>query len=446
MRAKAFLLQECRNVKALLDSTLQHEYGIGGSEAFYEECSVRLELIRDVLQVVDESESDELTEVGNYLIELADLICRIERSALGAHSWPFVAELKKVALACCRDGGMMGVPPLIHVISGGGLDGYAMNPEPVRPGYKFQLILTIVLPRSARHHVLLHSILGHEVGHAMYRCSEHQHTLETGVLNVIKGGLFASPSKVGKHIYSRTAPTEVKGFTRALKRKRGVNAQMLFYWAKYEAWAEEILCDLVGVVIFGPSFVAAHCELLLGLSPTGAEFDTEHPPVGWRINAVIRCAELLGIDTLPPLNHPVHAKLKRFWENIKSRRRLDPWYDVLGDVQLNSAISNIQELLSPLGPPLYRRPSPDLLHRLVAQLKDSIPPTGFALERDGTPRCEKVDFRHIAFAGWVECQSRPDDDFEYINLLCEHGMMQQAAIDLSLSSSENLKADAVVAA
>ena len=440
MQAKAFLQQECRNIKALLDSTLQHEYGIGGSEAFFAECSMRLELIDHVLDVVDESEPDELIDVGNYLIQLAELICRIERSALGAHSWPFVAELRKLALTCCSDPGQMGEPPLIHVISDGGLDGYAMNPEPARPGYKFQLILTIVLPRSARHHVLLHSILGHEVGHAMYRCSVHQQALEANVLAVIKDGIFAKPERTTKYIYSHAAAAEVRAFTKALKKKHGVTSSMLFYWAKHEAWIEEILCDLVGVVIFGPSFVAAHFELLLGLSPTGAEFGSEHPPVGWRINAVLRCAELLHIDALPPKQHPLYPKLKRFWDRVKGRRLSDPWYNVFSDIQLNTAISNIQEILDPLQT-LYKRPSPELLCKLVKQLEASIPPTGFELGDDGVPRCEHVDFRHITFAGWVECQNQADSEFERINLLCEHGMMQQAAIDLSLKPRD----DAVLA-
>lgn len=170
MLAKPFLFQECRNVEELLASTLQYEYGIEGSRAFFDECSVRLAMLRETLEVTDEADAEALQAIGERLVDLADLICRIERSALGAHSWPFVDQLKRVALACCNDRGISGIEPLIHVISEGGLDGYAMNPEMADPGYRHRRVLTIVLPRSARHHVLLHSILGHEVGHAMYRC------------------------------------------------------------------------------------------------------------------------------------------------------------------------------------------------------------------------------------------------------------------------------------
>ena len=53
MLAKPFLFQECRNVEELLASTLQYEYGIEGSRAFFDECSVRLAMLRETLEVTD---------------------------------------------------------------------------------------------------------------------------------------------------------------------------------------------------------------------------------------------------------------------------------------------------------------------------------------------------------------------------------------------------------
>ena len=35
MSPKAFLLQECKNVSALLNQTLRHEYGMDGSQDFF---------------------------------------------------------------------------------------------------------------------------------------------------------------------------------------------------------------------------------------------------------------------------------------------------------------------------------------------------------------------------------------------------------------------------
>jgi hypothetical protein len=42
MAARAVLLEECKNVEALLDGTLRHEYGLDGSQDFYNECFTRL--------------------------------------------------------------------------------------------------------------------------------------------------------------------------------------------------------------------------------------------------------------------------------------------------------------------------------------------------------------------------------------------------------------------
>lgn len=431
MQPKAFLLQECKNVKDLLDSTLQYEYGIEGSQDFFDECSTRLELIGDELSIADEVDAEALSDIGSRIINLADLICRIERSALGEHSWPFVAELRKVALACCVDSGVMSKPPLIHVISDGGLDGYAMNPEMAKPGYRNRRVLTIVLPRSARHHVLLHSILGHEIGHAMYRCSERQHDLDVDVLAVLRHGIFASEASLASHLYAATAPAEAQAFAAALH-GRGITQANLFLWADAEAWIEEVLCDLVGLVTFGPSFVAATCDLLPALSPGGAEFGASHPPTGWRINTVLRCAEILGFNDLPSAEHACHEALKGFWTAMKALRRADPWYDVFSDAQLNQSITNIQALLAPLAPACCPTAAPEVIDRLLAQLQNGIPPTGYVLSAKGKPECQAIDFRHIIFAGWIACQTQPPEQFEKINLFCEHGVMQQAGINLTL--------------
>ena len=120
MTPQEFLLHECKNVEALLDQTLRHEYGLDGSQDFYDECVTRLKFIEG--QISSTADANVLEELGRELNDLSKLICRIERSSLGEYSWPFVEELKKMANAICIENSASGKPSKIYVLADGGLD------------------------------------------------------------------------------------------------------------------------------------------------------------------------------------------------------------------------------------------------------------------------------------------------------------------------------------
>ena len=209
MTPQEFLRQECQNVAALLDQTLRHEYGLDGSQDFYDECITRLKFIEG--QISSASDASDLEQWGFELIVLSKLICRIDRSSLGEYSWPFVEELKKMANAICIENSASGKPSRIYVLADGGLDAYSIFPEPKRPSHRNRLLLTIVFPKSLKHFVLLHSILGHELGHAIWRCSKHEYAIRKDVLAKFVGvqGVFADQSATVAHVFSSTAPAEV---------------------------------------------------------------------------------------------------------------------------------------------------------------------------------------------------------------------------------------------
>src|SRR5690606_18264266 len=145
MAAKQFLLQECSNVRHLLNATLKHQYGLDGSREFFEECSTRLEYVTHSMQRAAPGDSTGLRALGAQLNDLSWLICRIERSSLGEYSWPFVECLKEIANAICTEDTLQGkdIPPKVYVLADGGLDKYAIFPEQKRPSASKRLILTI---------------------------------------------------------------------------------------------------------------------------------------------------------------------------------------------------------------------------------------------------------------------------------------------------------------
>lgn len=430
MTPQAFLLQECKNVAALLEQTLRHEYGLDGSQDFYDECDTRLKFIEG--QISNTTNADVLGQWGFELNDLSKLICRIERSSLGEYSWPFVEELKKMANAICIESSASGKPSKIYVLADGGLDAYSIFPEPKRPSHRNRLLLTIVFPKSLKHFVLLHSILGHELGHAIWRCSKHEHAIRKDVLAKFVGvpGVFADENATLAHVYSPTAPEEVKTLLSTMA-IHGIEQKNFFNWANWDSWIEEILCDFVGLVAFGPSFVAAQCNLLPSINLNTHVFGPNHPSPAWRINLILRGATILGFDNVPPQTHPSRLKVEDFWTKMHSSKKTDPWFDIITDAQLSDVLKGVSELLKQYPPASYIHPDVGVVWNLVRSLERGIPPVGFALKANETPTCEHRDFREILYAGWIAAQTG-SPSFEVVNRLCEHAIMQQAAIDIQL--------------
>lgn len=432
--AQEFLQQECKNLRDLLNKTLRYEYGGAlDSRIFYDECSARLASLEQAIGSTTDPAI--LGQEGIQLNELANLICRLERSSINEHSWPFVHEFKRIASAICTEDTLAGqdIPNQIYVLADGGLDAYRIYPEGRQPAYTQKRLLTIVFPKSLKHFVLLHSILGHELGHAIWRCSKHKWEMQRLVEKHIKEGVFASADATSAHIYSASAPLNEKAFLNA--RLPGLQPAELFsVRANWSAWCEEILCDLVGLVIFGPSFVASECELLTSMNPVMTGFGPMHPPIAWRLNYLLDGAKILGYDTRPPDGSPLRPDLDAFWSYLESFRSPDPWYSIFTNDQLERALRGMQDLLGRSPPTEYPLPTIANLEHLVSMLKRQAPPVGFRIAGDGSLNCEKVDFRHILLSGWIVKASHPAMPVDIINQLCEHAIMQQIAIDTALAT------------
>jgi hypothetical protein len=243
--------------------------------------------------------------------------------------------------------------------------------------------------------------------------------------------VFADESATLAHIFSPVAPAAVQTQL-SIMATHGINQGNFFKWANWGSWVEEILCDLVGLVTFGPSFVAAQCNLLPSINPNMHGFGQDHPSPAWRINLILRGAEILGLDALPPQTHPSRPKIHEFWTKMRSSRTADPWFDVLSDAQLNDALSGVSVLLTQHPPAGYTKPDVEAVWKLVSSLERGVPPVGYTLTADGTPVCEHRDFREILYAGWIASVQQGAASFQLVNRLCEHAIMQQSAIDIQM--------------
>jgi hypothetical protein len=438
--AKEFLAQECVNLQAVLEETLRFKYGLEGSEEFFEECQSRLRFIVSEIAGAKDSDFDSLQGACGLLAGLSDLISRIERSSIGEYSWPFVEELKRIAIAMCTEATAANpnTPPQVHVLSAGGLDAYAIQPEVRRPSGSAKRIHTIVLPKTLKHFVLLHSILGHEVGHAMLRCSKHQQALfDIFQRELLANTVFADPVATAKWIYSPTAPTRVKNSLAAQLTARGVTEANFFSTiASWPAWIEEVMCDFIGLLTFGPSFVAAECNLLYAIDPSASGLGPRHPPVGCRANYLLAAATLSGDDFTAFDGNSLKLSAETFWTNLRVRKQADPWFNIFPDSQIKKTVEALSALLISLEPALYPKPTEDDLDLLLSQITMLIPPVGFQVGQLHTMYWHKIDFRHVLYAGWIASATRPDIPFMVLNRLCEHGIMQQRAINIELGAAK----------
>jgi len=210
----------------------------------------------------------------------------------------------------------------------------------------------------------------------------------------------------------------------------GIVQGNFFQWANWDSWIEEILCDLVGLVSFGPSFVAAQCNLLPSINLNTYGFGPRHPSSAWRINLILRGATILGFDSLPPEGHACRDKIQRFWDKMHLSRKTDSWCDVLTDAQLSDALAGVSQLLHQHTPAGYKHPDADVVWKLVRSLEQGIPPVGFELTAEGVPAYEDRDFREILYAGWIASVQQNAQPFQILNRLCEHAIMQQSAINI----------------
>jgi hypothetical protein len=418
-----------------LQETLRYEYGADGSRQFFEECETRLEFIRQEIANTPNDEHGLLETQAGLLNGLSDLIARIERSSIGEYSWPFVDELKKIAEAICTENTLTRekAPPTVHVLSDGGLDKYAINPEQKRPSGGTRRILTIVFPRSLKHFVLLHPILGHELGHAIWRGSEHESLLKRIIAEKLLNlnDRFKDADAAAAWMYSADAPPNIQAVLSVYKTKFGVEQSNFFpAAARWAAWVEEMSCDIIGLLIFGPSFVAALCQLLYALVPSGTLFGQDHPPVGCRINMMLTASRLLGYDKFKVADKALQAELDRFWSEVAAQRQANVWFDIFTDHELASTFAEIDLILQNHPPAQYPTPDPVQFEKLLWQISSAIPPVDVEMADNGVPIFSELDFRHILYAGWVISKGVTGMSFLDINRLCEHGIMQLGAINI----------------
>jgi len=437
MNSKEFLLQECENVRATLQDVLRHDYAAGSSEEFYNEFCERLGLLESLLRPADPSDVSALGTFAEEISLLSTLVHHMERSHAGEFPWPFTEYLQTLATPLCKEHLAQNEgEPIIRVYAEGGLDTYQINLENdlsvLNVGRR---IFTIVFPRTLRHHVLLHAIFGHEIGHAAWTIPKHKVELLDKVLRPLRAsGPLNSTSQATAWLRDASAPGPIIEI-----RNQYADEYTEIKRKQLDSWFQEFMCDLFGLVTFGGSFLAAHQTLLLALDPTGHRWGPYHPPYICR-KAMLwhACRHLKWNEFATSIkDEKLRADIEAFLNIYCGSTAPGPWENVFTEAQVAAAVDALIPILNAAGTSCTSMPEESRLLPLVRMLKDQIPPCGSDLSGSDTPVNRDVDFRDILLAGWLVADgstAQSDGREQHINFLelnklCEMGLLQQRAID-----------------
>jgi len=437
MRPLEFLREECRNVDRALRETLRHDYGPELSAEFYQECASRLEKITRQVQpgAIADADRQKIAVLLADLSYLASLIVLIERSHLGEFSWPFADELRLLAKRILVELDLLGVSsePIVHVVADG--RGYRIrNEDIVQSSSSHRRFAIVLFPRQLKDHVLLHAIFGHELGHAALSSTQIAAAIQSQVYPALGGKLLASDETATSWLRSNEAPAELKASLADYEARYGEPFVLLE--TIRTLWLHEFICDLFGLLLFGPAFLAAHRSIIEPSHPDPLKVDLlepTHPPYGVRHAMLVQAMRLLKWHKTITMDADgdVHlAELKVLTELTQDMT--SKWARLFSEEELDNAIKGIQSTLSGLG---YVQPSQANMVALVGRLKRSLPPILDGINPDGTSKTEKADFRQILHAGWVFwggrdlLEPRSELSFLQTNQLCNQALLQQRAIN-----------------
>lgn len=429
---EAFLLEECDNVELSLKETLRHEYRIRSTEDFYSECVYRLKSIR---QRVEHANKEDIDEYAQYLIDISDLsalITRIERSHLGEFSHPFAAELEKLGYATCQ--GVTGCDsdfgqPIFAISADGGLDSYRIHHEQEAISLTInRRIFNIVFPRSLKYHVLLHPILGHELGHAAMTVPNMEFAISNNVLDeLVQDSILANDTSLEKWMLDASDQYDDIDISAIYNTEDTVRS-----------WREEFLCDLFGLLMFGPCFLPAHKSLLCANDPGCIEIGDEHPPNVSRFDLLDKAVNVLGWkDCSISLDKDIKAAVNDFWSSLDEYPSKKPdWSSFFTEDAVKKAVINLKEILDALPPASFDCSMLENLNSQVRSISNSIPPNGSSLNNNEVV-LNNIDFRSILYSGWIVYAGKNKLDyydanrlsFLNINKLCNQAILQQQAIN-----------------
>lgn len=277
----------------------------------------------------------------------------------------------------------------------------------------------VAFQRSLKYHALFHCLFGHELGHTALQTPSAGAVLDAEVI-----GAFTSSGPMSDKIAINIWANNPAG--------QQIDNEYR------ESWLIEFSCDLFGLILFGPAFLAAHRTYLSHIDPDPYHIDFSgptHPPYALRHKMLRRVMELLDWHTPITNDEFEHEFLRHILEDpYKS------WAQIFDDAQLGRAISGIKQVMNPIQHLAYKRPTAEVLMELVLRLSKRLPPILAQVDSEGKPALTKVSISQTLHAGWAYWIGREKLSaaelmtFFEVNRLCDLALLQQRAINDALDA------------
>ena len=249
-------------------------------------------------------------------------------------------------------------------------------------------------------------------------------------------GHLSAAAQISTWLNDPAAPKEIKNDLAQYLADNGV--PYVFPEIYLEKWVEELVCDLFGLLLFGPGFVAAHQVLLRPTHRTPYEFDLlepTHPPYAVRHKMLVRALRLLNWDK--PVTRADQGNVHQAELTALNFILDDPyiaWASFFENAQLSGALQGLRNVLRLYGNFEYRHPDPKNLADLIERLTRRLPPIGADIDENGTPTFSEMSPVHSLFAGWVYWLGKDHLvgtnalSFLETNKLCDQALLQDRGI------------------
>lgn len=428
-----------------LREALRHDYGPERSKEFFDECETRIAEIGYALEAAQDMTSREVADHLRALASVGSRVALLERSRLGEYSWPFAEAITHIAERLFSNEEATGPQrPIVHVVAEG--VGYHIWDDDPEQQFK-RRIMVVAFPRHLRHHVLLHSIFGHELGHPALKSDETMGIIFGRIIPLMRKGALQDTVQLKRWMRAEQAPSQVKAAV-----GRGFEPSD----DQVRDWRFELLCDLFGLVLFGPAFAAAHRMILEPLTaPEDYAIESAtHPPYRLRKKLLADAMTLLHwMEPVIAATNTGGAEAGRAAEAAllayAGGDAPDDWHRLIGIEDLEAILAALTEMFDRLPGLAYSRPDPEILRELLDRLAWCRPPIVQGLDPDDNPVNERVPIQHCLYAGWAfwfgrdaleapRLDARPDMpslNFHQVNRLCEQALLQQRAIDAVLGAA-----------
>jgi hypothetical protein len=439
-----FLKEELENVRRALDDTLRHDYGPQQSSEYFDECNARLVEIHREIETILPTETRKIGDQLAQLDSLSRQVSFIDRAKLGEFSWPFADELRRIARSLFAELDLKNEPlkPIAHVIADG--LGYQIWQEARVPTpFSNKRIMVVMFPLSLKHHVLLHALFGHELGHTAEYCSNTLTVLKNDVFPpLLARGPLKDCRSLNAWLHDPNAPQVTKDLL--LNYKTRNKNDFSFTEEDRYSWQIELTCDLFGLMMFGPGFAAAHKTLLEPTHPDPYAISRTHPSFAVRHKMISELMTVLGWDKpkVAPSNESYYRAECAFLNNL-TEANYEPWANFFDRKELADAAAGIDRFFSTQKDISYSPLDSESLIKLVKNLECGVPPIISEIKPNGDLEIRQIHISQTLYAGWMywlgknHLSSERPLSFLETNQLCNHALLQQQAISKIINSAKN---------